>query len=418
MKRRRVGTVLLVAWIIGAAAGSASAALERTTALARLLSPAREPILRVGVRVGVPSAEVESISGLQLSDAQTGRSLGSLGPGERLIVGRNGSGLSMSGDRISDPGVVYSVHFESTNDDPIAVDGVPYRGSLELFAVEEDLVTAVNILPLEDYLLGVVPLEIGPRTREEIAAVEAQAVAARTYAVSHLDGHSEMGFDLFGTVEDQVYGGIDAERKESTDAVRATAGSILTYDGLPIRAYYHSTCGGRTAAIEEVLDRPPAPYLTSVLDRAPDGSDWCSISPRYRWSSYWSEQALNGAVRDELARMFDAQPNSLGPIESVRVLEHTESGRVRSVAFFGPGVDLVVQRLDIRFALRDAEGRILGSTDFDVVPDGDGFELHGRGFGHGAGMCQWGAIGRARAGQTSGEILSAYYPGSRLTHVY
>lgn len=418
MSRRRVSTILVAAWIVGAAVGSASGSHERTAGLARILSPAREPILRVGVLVGVPSVEVESGSGLQLSDAQTGRPLDAVGPGEVLIVGRTGSGLSLPGNRTGDAEVVFSVRIESIADEPIAVDGVPYRGRFEVYAVEQDLVTAVNVVPLEDYLLGVVPLEIGPRTQEEIAAVEAQAVAARTYAVSHLDGHAEMGFDVFGTVEDQVYGGVDAERQEATDAVRATAGTILTYGGLPIRAYYHSTCGGRTAAIEEVLDRPAAPYLVSVTDRAPGGSDWCSISPRYRWSSDWSEQELNGSVRDELARMFGARPFSLGPIEGLRILDRTDSGRVRSVSFFGPGVDLVLERLDIRFALRDADGRILGSTDFDIIPDGDGFELHGRGFGHGAGMCQWGAIGRARAGQTSGEILGTYYPGTRLTTVY
>ncbi len=412
-------TGLLVAWIAGAAAGTASGSLEQATGLARLLSPAREPMLRVGVRVGVPSIEIGSNSGLQLFDAQTGRSLGPVGPGEILTVGRDGSGLSASSDHLRDAGIVQSLRVETSGEDPIAVDGVSYRGRFELLAVEEADVTAVNILPLEDYLLGVVPLEIGPRTRQELAAVEAQAVAARTYAVSHLDAHVEMGFDLFGTVEDQVYGGIDAERQESTDAVRATAGRILTHDGLPIRAYYHSTCGGRTAAVDEVMDRAAAPYLRSVSDRAPDGSDWCSISPRYRWSSRWSEDELNGPVRDELARMFGEEPAALGPIEGFRVMDHTESGRVRSVAFYGPGAELVLERLDIRFALRDPDGRILGSTDFNIVPEGgSGYEIHGRGFGHGAGMCQWGAIGRARAGQTSEEILGVYYPGTRLSKVY
>jgi stage II sporulation protein D len=414
-----MATGLLVAWISGAAAGTASGSLERATGLARLQLPAREPMLRVGVRVGVPSIEIASNSGLQLFDAQTGRPIGPVRPGEILRVGRDGPGLSLSDDRLDVEGIVHAVRVETSGENAVAVDGVRYRGRLELLAVEEAEITVVNLLPLEDYLLGVVPLEIGPRAREELAAVEAQAIAARTYAVSHLDGHLEMGFDLFGSVEDQVYGGIDAERQESTDAVRATAGQILTYDGLPIRAYYHSTCGGRTAAIDEVLDRSAAPYLQSVSDRAPDGSDWCSISPRYRWSSSWSSEELNGPVRDELARMFGEQPGALGSIEGFRVKDRTESGRVRSLAFYGPGVELVIERLDVRFALRDREGRILGSTDFDIVSGSeDEYELHGRGFGHGAGMCQWGAIARARAGQTSEEILGTYYPGTRLSRVY
>ena len=149
------------------------------------------------------------------------------------------------------------------------VSGRPYRGSAELRVAGDGRVSAINVLPLEDYLLGVVPLEIGPRGNDEMAAVEAQAVAARTYAVAQLGGQLEMGFDLFGTVDDQAYGGMAAERDESTRAVRRTAGKILLYDGRPIRAYYHSTCGGRTAAVEEVMDRPPAPYLQPVSDRAP-----------------------------------------------------------------------------------------------------------------------------------------------------
>ena len=418
MSYSRLATGLLVAWITGAAVGTASGSIERASGLARLLS-AREPVLRVGVRVGVPSIEIGSVSGLLLSDAQTGYSIGAVGPGETLRISREGPGLSSSGDQLRGAGIVHVLRVEASGEEPVTIDGSPYRGRFELLAVEDSLVTAVNILPLEEYLRGVVPLEIGPRTREELAAIEAQAVAARTNAVSHLDGHEEMGFDLFGTVEDQVYGGIDAERQESNEAVRATAGRILTYDGLPIRAYYHSTCGGRTAAIDEVIDRPSAPYLRSVSDRAPDGSDWCSISPRYRWSSSWSGDELNGPVRDELARMFGERPQALGPIDGFRVTDHTESGRVHSVAFYGPGAQFVLERLDIRFALRDPDGRILGSTDFDVVPDADGvYEVHGRGFGHGAGMCQWGAIARARAGQTSEEILSTYYPGTRLSRVY
>jgi stage II sporulation protein D len=117
--------------------------------------------------------------------------------------------------------------------------------------------------------------------------------------------------------------------------------------------------------------------------------------------------------------MFGSRASEAGPIEELVVLEQTGSGRVQSVAFRGPGSELVLERLDIRFALRDAEGRILGSTDFDVQssPSG-GIVIHGRGFGHGAGMCQWGAIARARAGQSAEEILATYYPGAVLTRVY
>ncbi len=382
-------------------------------------SSAREPSIRVGIRVGVSAATLRGPDGLVLSDARTGRSLGRVEAGAELEVRREGAFLLIDAGEVGRVDGVRVLRADPDGPRPVSVDGAPFRGRVELIAVEESGVNVVNVLPLEEYLLGVVPLEVGPRGPSERAAVEAQAVAARTYAVAHLGGHEEMGFDVFGTVEDQAYGGIAVERPEATEAVRATAGRILTYDGLPIRAYYHSTCGGRTAAVEEVMDRPPAPYLRAVRDTAPDGSAWCSISPRFRWTERWGPEELDGRVRDELARMFGTEPAELGRLDRARVLARTPSGRVRSLAFAGPGAELEVERLDIRFALRDAEGGILGSTDFEIVPREDGvLELSGRGFGHGAGMCQWGAIARARAGQTFEQILAAYYPGAELTRVY
>lgn len=379
----------------------------------------REPLIRVGIRVGVAAAKVRSPGGLALSDAQTGRPLGAVASGEEIEVTGAGGALRFVVGGIETGTAVFALRADPEGAGPVSVDGEAYRGRVELIAVEDSGVSVVNVLPVEEYLLGVVPLEIGPRGPSEISAVEAQAVAARTYAIAHLGGHDEMGFDVFATVEDQVYGGLAVEREEATAAVRATAGRILTSDGLPIRAYYHSTCGGRTAAVEEVLDRPAAPYLRSVPDTAPDGSAWCTISPRFRWTQSWTPEELDGRVRDELARMFGTDPGQIGRLDRVRVTETTPGGRARAVAFAGPRAELAVERLDIRFALRDADGRILGSTDFEIAPRDDGIlELRGRGYGHGAGMCQWGAIARARAGQTYEDILAAYYPGAKLTRVY
>jgi stage II sporulation protein D len=290
---------------------------------------------------------------------------------------------------------------------------------VEVYAVEESGLTAVNELSLEGYLLGVVPIEIGPRGDREFAAVAAQAVAARTYAVAHLRAREEMGFDVFGSVEDQAYGGVAAERPEATRAVRETAGRILMYDGLPIRAMYHSTCGGQTAPVEEVLDRAPAPYLQSVSDRAPDGTDYCAASPRYRWVEEFTPAELNGRIRAQMTRIFGARPDDTGDILGLGIAARTPTGRVEGLAVRGATSEFILERLDIRIALQDAAGRILGSTDFDVVvrPD-DVVELHGRGFGHGSGMCQWGAIGRARAGQDWETILDTYYTGAKLVSVY
>lgn len=377
------------------------------------------PRVRVAVAPNRETVIVSSSAGLELADALTGQPAGRVRSyGELRLEARDGA-LTVSGDVEVAPVGVPSVVIRPTDGAaPVEVDGRPYRGRVEVRIAEANRVTAINVLPLEDYLLGVVPLEIGPREPAELAAVEAQAVAARTYAVSHLGRHAELGFDLYGSVEDQAYGGLDAEQEVSSRAVRNTAGIILMYDGRPIRAYYHSTCGGRTAAVEEVMDREPAPYLRSVSDRAPDGTDYCAASPRYRWSVAWTPQELDRIARRELAAHFGVPASSLGEVRSVEVRSRTPSDRVRDLAFSGPGLDLVLSRLDIRRSL-PSDARILNSTNFTVRrADGGLVELDGRGYGHGAGMCQWGAIGRARAGQTFREILATYYPGADLVQAY
>ncbi|NNK47571.1 MAG: SpoIID/LytB domain-containing protein [Gemmatimonadetes bacterium] len=377
------------------------------------------PVVRVGIALERESITLSSKGGLKLEDGLTAQPAGLVPPGGSLLASVDGSALRLEGDLPTVPARVPSVRvYAAVEGAAITVAGRPYRGSVELRVAGEDRVSAINILPLEDYLLGVVPLEIGPRGPDELAAVEAQAVAARTYAVAQLGGQVEQGFDLFGSVDDQAYGGLAVEREESTRAVRRTAGMILLFEGRPIRAYYHSTCGGRTAPVEEVMDRPPAPYLRSVSDRGPDGVDYCSASPRYTWTARWSKEELDSVARIGLAAHFGVSRGDLGRVEGLAVVGRTPSGRVEELAFHGAGLDLVLSRLDIRRAL-PYDQRILNSTNFSVAErDGGLVELNGRGYGHGAGMCQWGAIGRARAGQEFEQILKTYYPGAVLVKVY
>jgi len=376
------------------------------------------PVVRVGVAVDRESVSISAAGGLILEDPRTEGVVGKVAPGERLRVRVDGTALRLEAGGSEVPTGLAAVRAVPEGDGPLYVGDTPYRGRVELLVVGKGRVSAINELPLEEYLLGVVPLEIGPREPEELAAVEAQAVAARTYAVAQLGGQGELGFDLYGSVDDQAYGGMAAEREEASEAVRRTAGRILMFDGRPIRAYYHSTCGGRTAAVEEVLDRDPAPYLQSVSDRAPDGSYYCAESPRFHWDVTWTAAELDSVARPGVAAAFGLPADQLGPVEHLEVVGRTPSGRVGALAFEGPGTEMVLSRLAIRLALQ-RDGRILNSTDFDVIPGPDGLvELSGRGYGHGAGMCQWGAIGRARAGQTYEHILATYYPGAVLVKVY
>jgi len=413
--------------------------------------PSRQPFVRVGLATGADSLRISS-GGRVAFHGRVGRTGGTAGGGPDPSGGRApaerarpvadpGAGgvrdTSPAGDawtlRVSGRGVRVeragaparlfgaTVSFHPVDGEPLRLGGRAYRGLLDVRHVRGHGLVAVNQLPLEEYLRGVVPAEIGPRRPEEIEAVKAQAVAARTYAVRNLGRRDSLGFDVFGSVQDQVYGGLAAERPETDRAVRVTSGEVAVFEGQPIRAYYHSTGGGHTARVTDVWNLPDAPYLRRVSDRAPDGADYCAASPRYRWEERWSPVELRSALETGLEEYFGVEPAAVGRPRSVTPLAWAPHGRITELEVRTDGGLWILTRNDIRFVLRTPDGRPLRSTRFDVVAgpaETGGLHLAGRGFGHGIGMCQWGAIGRSRAGQGYREILDAYYPGTRIVTAY
>lgn len=162
--------------------------------------------------------------------------------------------------RLASPADIYPADADSR----VLYDGKPYRGSLRVAVNPRGLVTAVNRVDLEEYLYGVVPAEMGPRRYDELEALKAQAVAARTYALAHRGQFEAEGYDLCATPKCQVYSGLSAEDPLSSAAVDATRGLVLTHDGHFADALFVSTCGGRTENVENVFGEPAAPYLVSV----------------------------------------------------------------------------------------------------------------------------------------------------------
>ncbi|MGB7069407.1 MAG: SpoIID/LytB domain-containing protein [Pyrinomonadaceae bacterium] len=143
---------------------------------------------------------------------------------------------------------------------PVRLNGKAYRGKLEVFVNSRGTLTVVNVVPMEEYLLGVVPSEL---SLPEIEAQKAQAVAARTYAVANVNGYGQQGFDMLPTVWSQVYKGVSIETSMGTRAVRETRGMVASYKGKPINALYTSTCGGRTEDSGNIFDFNE-PYLRGV----------------------------------------------------------------------------------------------------------------------------------------------------------
>jgi stage II sporulation protein D len=384
--------------------------------------PAAEPAVRVGLLVDVTSARVQTVGAFEVVDG-AGRVRARGRDGEVWRVARSGDGVEAAG-----PGEVVRVAgslllrpVAGANEPAFRVDGRPYRGGI-LLAPSPQGVTVVNTLDMETYLLGVVPREIGAgRPPEEVEAVKAQAIAARTYAVRYLGRRADQGFDVYATVADQVYGGAEDEDPVATRAVEETRGEILVHDGVPIEAFYHSTCGGQTAAIEEVWPEQPRPYLRSVSDARPGGGWYCETSNRFRWTERFEHEHLIGTLSIALQQRGEVT----GPLSRVHYLTltgRTFSGRAEALLVGTDAGDHRIRGDSIRSVLRPDPSRILNSAAITLHPEGHGevaaVVIEGQGWGHGIGMCQVGALGRARDGHSYRDILSAYYPGTRIVRLY
>lgn len=312
--------------------------------------------------------------------------------------------------------------------DLVRFKGKRYRGVLRLVPTDSGTLV-VNTLTLEDYLKGVVPLELGERPTAERAALEAQAIAARSYAVARLvaaragRARSEH-FDLVPSTSDQVYGGADAERRNASAAVEATRGLVLRYGDRVITAPYSSACGGETALAQEAWQSSGEPYLQRVSDRVPGGREryYCDIAPRFYWERDLSGDELNRVVARYLGSITPVPSGGAGEVQGLRVAERFPSGRVKVLELRTSRGTFDVGGNDARSVLRTASGEALPSSYFSVSVEGASANitrvvLKGNGYGHGVGMCQWGAIGRARAGQSARAILRTYFPGTTIGSV-
>lgn len=389
--------------------------------------PGAEPEVRVGLVVDEASVQVGSTAGFELSEAATGEEIDEADSDAVWTFTASSTGALQYTDsegRTSETTTDLLV-LRPEDDGTLMVDGKPYRGVALIRTAGSGKVTAINRVDLEGYLLGVVPREIGSVGEELLEAAKAQAVAARTYAVAHRGRRSVLGFDYYATVSDQVYGGMEAEHAPVSRAVRSTAGEILTYNGEPIEAYYHSTCAGQTAAIEEVWNSEPLPYLVSVVDINPaTGEAFDRSSNRFSWTERWTKEQLEDILNETLADSLPAGVSSIGELQDLEILRVTESGRIAELRISTSAADFIVGKDRIRWIFLTPEGAALNSSKFELEltrdESGDLTEIAavGGGWGHGIGMCQVGAMGRARAGQDYQTILSTYYPNTRLVDLY
>lgn len=281
----------------------------------------------------------------------------------------------------------------------IQVNHTPYRGYIAI--LKRTGLTVVNYVLVEDYLYGVVPKEMPPSWNVE--ALRAQSVAARTFALKNRKSHSAEGFDLCNTSHCQVYEGMPAETRTTTEAVDSTRGEVLFYKGTIMDALFHADSGGMTESSEYVWGSS-VPYLRAVTEVQMQTQPW---NRTVSMSEFEEKLEKNGRAFGSL-KEIRLSPLTIGKGS----YDRSPSGRVRSAEFIGTKGRVTLSGNDLRSMFS------LPSTLFDVRSGRADVIFSGYGFGHGLGLSQWGAKELADKGKSYKDILYHYYTGVTIEKLY
>jgi stage II sporulation protein D len=314
------------------------------------------------------------------------------------------------------------VIFSGKEDNAIfTFDGRRYTGDIILTLLPGPGLSVVNRLNLETYLSGVVPAEMPSRNEAYLDALKAQAICARTYSMTQMDNRKNQPFDVYGDVRDQAYGGVDAETPLAAEAVKQTRGDILMYKDKKATVFYHSTSGGVLESSQNVWPNINEPYLQSRQDAL--GNEFTSsISPYFRWSDTLSIGQLDKVFE----RKFNRSPlkkvteDTAEVTFQAKVLERTSSGRVAKMQIEYGDTTFTLSGYEIRNFFPGPNGRNLPSTLFSIKNISDSLMvINGGGYGHGVGMCQYGAMNMSQKGFKYYDILvNKYFMGTYLKKVY
>jgi spoIID/lytB domain protein len=281
----------------------------------------------------------------------------------------------------------------------IQVNHTPYRGYIAI--LKRTGLTVVNYVLVEDYLYGVVPKEMPPSWNVE--ALRAQSVAARTFALKNRKRHSAEGFDLCSTSHCQVYEGLPAEMRTTTEAVDSTRGEVLFYKGAIMDALFHTDSGGMTESSEYVWGSP-VPYLRAVTEVQMQTQPW---NRTISMSEFAQKLEKNGRAIGTLKEVR-LSPLTVGKGSSDR----SPSGRVRSAEFVGTKGRVTLSGNELRSTFS------LPSTLFSIRVGKTDINFSGYGSGHGLGLSQWGAKAFADKGKSYKDILFHYYTDVTLEKLY
>jgi stage II sporulation protein D len=349
--------------------------------------------IRVAVINNADSIELSVRGGYQIISTDTG---GLLDKGETFFnrkIEPAAKGVNFGNKSFN----TSSIDIIPKTEPSIYLDKRLYKGRLRIVKTKAQKLVAVNEVNLEDYIKGVLYHEVSHRW--PIEAIKAQAIASRTYALYQARQNAHRHYHLYSDVSSQVYNGVYAERYRTNKAVDETKGKVLLWKAEPIPAFFHSTCGGHTERASSLWKVELSP-LSGVVCK------YCKNSPYFFWDYAMEISTLEEALKSA-GYMVDC-------IDSVKITEKNRSGRVDSVIVRGRNMPEKIKAKDLR---RMVGPLLLKSTNFDVYVKDDKVYFKGKGWGHGVGMCQWGAFAMAKQRKTAEDILLHYYPGARIIKV-
>jgi stage II sporulation protein D len=284
------------------------------------------------------------------------------------------------------------VFIKTASKDAVIIDGRKFSGSIQIIKKENNRILAINHIDLEDYVKGILYHEVSHYWPME--ALKAQAIVSRSYAAYQIEVNKSKDFDVTSDIYSQVYGGRTSQRYRTNRAVEETYGLTLTYQDKIIPAYFHATCGGRTedASLLWNIDMPP---LKGVF------CGFCKESVHFNWHYVLALEEIEGKLTK--------QGYKVDNIKDIEILGRDASRRIIDLKIVSAKRDLKISAKDFRNIIGP---NIIRSTNFsvDIIKKDAVFE--GFGWGHGVGLCQWGAYFMAKQGYTTSEILEYYYPGT------
>jgi stage II sporulation protein D len=360
-----------------------------------------ETILRIELKKDVPGFNLGCEGEFNVYKMSTG-DVDKLSGNDVNYVRADKDGITFDGV-LADPDSVRLVPVK--DNEWVRIDGKRYKDTIVIKKSGTRKLLVINELGVENYVAGILPCEVDPDWPLE--ALKAQAVISRTYAMVNLKRHEPDGYNFCNTVHCQVYGGIDGEKKLTNKAVELTRGEVLTYNGKLAQTVYHAACAGHTEDPAYVWkwEIPTPEYLKGVKDK------YCVRSPHQNWTKDAKESYI-------VEKLKASGYKNVAGIVSIKSADKTPSGRSRYIKIKYIRQNGIKDSLKISaaaFRLLVSPWVIKSTYITGVEKTGNGvFRFSGHGWGHGVGLCQWGAKVMAEKDFTYKGILRHYYPGTKL----